>query len=88
MNRGFALVLGFLICLVQFNGVVLAQQEPVKIGMIDIKRVINTSKYGQEVMEKLQKKYEELQAKLEAKGKELEALKEEIEKKVSFGQQI
>ncbi len=56
-------------------------RNTVKIGMIDIKRVINTSKYGQEVMEKLQKKYEELQAKLEAKGKELEALKDEIEKK-------
>ncbi|MEZ0344310.1 MAG: OmpH family outer membrane protein, partial [Caldimicrobium sp.] len=55
--------------------------QGVKIGVIDIKRVINVSKYGQEVMEKLQKKYEELQAKLEAKTKELEALKDEIEKK-------
>lgn len=56
-------------------------QEPLKIAVIDIKRVINTSKYGQEVMDQLQKKYEELQAKLENKGKELEMLKEEIEKK-------
>lgn len=56
-------------------------QEPIKIGVIDIKRVINTSKYGLEVMDQLQKKYEELQAKLEAKGKEVEALRDEIEKK-------
>lgn len=77
---------GFLLCMVifiLFVGIAQAQptQEPLKIGVIDIKRVINTSKYGQEVMDQLQKKYEELQAKLEAKGKELEALKEEIEKK-------
>ena len=55
--------------------------QGLRIGVIDIKRVINTSKYGQEVMEKLQKKYEELQGKLEVKTKELEALKDEIEKK-------
>ncbi|MFN3567801.1 MAG: OmpH family outer membrane protein [Caldimicrobium sp.] len=55
--------------------------EPIKIGVIDINRVINTSKYGQEVMEKLQKKYEEIQAKIDERVKELEALKEEIEKK-------
>ena len=55
--------------------------QGLRIGVIDIKIVINTSKYGQEVMEKLQKKYEELQGKLEEKTKELEALKDEIEKK-------
>lgn len=53
----------------------------IKIGVIDIKRVINNSKYGQEVMEQLQKKYSELSTKLEAKAKEVEALREEIEKK-------
>lgn len=52
-----------------------------KIGVIDIKRVINTSKYGQEIMERLQKKYEELQVKLEEKAKEIKALEEEMEKK-------
>ncbi|MFN3504717.1 MAG: OmpH family outer membrane protein [Caldimicrobium sp.] len=61
--------------------------EPIKIGVIDIKRVINTSKYGQEVMEKLQKKYEEIQAKIDERVKELEALKEEIEKKGSLWSQ-
>ncbi|MFN3406591.1 MAG: OmpH family outer membrane protein [Caldimicrobium sp.] len=61
--------------------------EGIKIGVIDIKRVINTSKYGQEVMEKLQKKYEEIQAKIDERVKELEALREEIEKKGSLWSQ-
>lgn len=74
------LLLAFLITLV-FPLSSYTSQEPIKIAVIDIKRVINTSKYGQEVMDQLQKKYEELQAKLESKGKELEALREEIEKK-------
>jgi len=67
-------------------GVAFAQSD-LKIAVIDIKRVVNTSKYGQDVMEKLQKKYEELQAKLDAKAKELDALKEEIEKKGSLWSQ-
>lgn len=82
MERGFIFLTGVLfLFFILFTSVAQAQQEPLKIGIIDIKRVLNTSKYGQEVMEKLQKKYEELQAKIEAKGKELEALKDEIEKK-------
>lgn len=61
--------------------------DALKIGVIDIKRVINTSKYGQEVMEKLQKKYEELQAKIDERVKEIEGLREEIEKKSSLWSQ-
>jgi len=56
-------------------------QSDLKIAVLDIRMIVNTSKYGQEVMEKLQKKYEELQAKLEARARELDALREEIEKK-------
>jgi outer membrane protein len=56
-------------------------QSDLKIAVVDIRMIVNTSKYGQEVMEKLQKKYEELQAKLEARARELDALREEIEKK-------
>ncbi len=79
-KEGFLIL--FLALLFIFPLNLLAQpQEALKIAVIDIKRVVNTSKYGQEVMEKLQKKYEELQSQLEAKGKEIEALKEEIEKK-------
>uniref|UniRef100_A0A7V6CDJ6 OmpH family outer membrane protein n=1 Tax=Thermodesulfobacterium geofontis TaxID=1295609 RepID=A0A7V6CDJ6_9BACT len=55
-----------------------------RIGVIDIKKVINTSKYGQEVMTQLQQKYDELSAKIQKKAEELQALKDEIEKKSSL----
>ncbi len=55
-----------------------------KIGVIDVKKVINESEYGKEVMKKLQQKYNELSAKIQKKAKELRALKEEIEKKSSL----
>ncbi|KUJ97348.1 MAG: Outer membrane chaperone Skp (OmpH), partial [Thermodesulfobacterium sp. 37_54] len=59
-----------------------AKAEPsLKIGVIDIKKVINKSKYGEEIIQKLQKKYEELTLKVQAKAKELDAIKEELEKK-------
>ncbi|AEH22516.1 outer membrane chaperone Skp (OmpH) [Thermodesulfobacterium geofontis OPF15] len=58
-----------------------------KIGVIDIKKVINTSKYGQEVMAQLQQKYDELSAKIQKKAEELQALKDEIEKKSSLWSQ-
>lgn len=80
LKKTFSIFLSFIL-LIFFSKITLAQTQGLKIGVIDIKRVINVSKYGQEVMEKLQKKYEELQAKLEEKGKEVEALRDEIEKK-------
>lgn len=58
-----------------------------KIGVIDIKKVINTSKYGQEVMNQLQQKYDELSVKIQKKAEELQALKDEIEKKSSLWSQ-
>ena len=59
-----------------------AKAEPsLKIGVIDIKKVINKSKYGEEIIQKLQKKYEELSLKVQAKAKELDTIKEELEKK-------
>ncbi len=58
-----------------------------KVGVIDVKKVINNSKYGQEVMNKLQEKYNELSAKIETKAKEIESLRDEIEKKGSLWSQ-
>ncbi len=58
--------------------------QNLKIGVIDIKKVVNESKYGQEVMKKLQERYNELSKKLQAKAKELDALKKEIETKSSL----
>ncbi|QER42806.1 OmpH family outer membrane protein [Thermodesulfobacterium sp. TA1] len=59
-------------------------ETSLKIGVIDIKKVVNKSKYGEEVIQKLQKKYEELSLKVQAKAKEIDAMKEELEKKGSL----
>ncbi|PMP68813.1 MAG: hypothetical protein C0190_00885 [Thermodesulfobacterium geofontis] len=83
--------LRFLLIMVIFFGLVKCAyaQNPnvLRIGVIDIKKVINTSKYGQEVMNQLQKKYDELSAKIQKKAEELQALKDEIEKKSSLWSQ-
>ena len=62
-------------------------QNTLKIGVIDVKKVINNSKYGQEVMNQLQLKYNELSEKIQKKAKELQELKNEIEKKSSLWSQ-
>ncbi len=58
--------------------------ENLKIGVIDLKKIIHESKYGQEIMKKLQKKYDKLSEKIEKKSQEVQKLKEEIEKKGSL----
>jgi len=62
-------------------------QNTLKIAVIDIKKIINTSKYGQEVMNQLQQKYNELSQKIQKKAEEVQALKDEIEKKSSLWSQ-
>jgi len=52
-----------------------------KIGVIDIKEVVNNCKYGQSIMQQLNKKYEELKTKLQQEVKKLEELKQEIQNK-------
>lgn len=78
----------FLLFFVILSGFVLTKevfaQNTCRIGVIDIKKVINESKYGQEVMNQLQQKYNELSAKIQEKAKEVQALKDEIEKKSSL----
>ncbi len=58
-----------------------AKTQEIKIGVIDLKKVVKESIYGKEVMQKLQKKYEVLSKKIKAKIDELEALKNEIQTK-------
>jgi len=58
-----------------------ARAESLKIGVIDLQKVVRSSKAGQEAMKKLQVKFEKLQKQLEAKRKEIEAFKAEFEKK-------
>jgi len=56
-------------------------QEGIKIGVIDIKEVVNNCKYGQDIMSQLQLKYDELKAKLQQELKKLNELKTEIQQK-------
>ena len=58
-----------------------AENQGIKIGVIDLKKIVQESIYGKTVMQKLQKKYEQLSKKIKEKIKELEALKNEIDTK-------
>lgn len=87
MNKNF---LKIIFVLIVFNLSLIKYvyaQNTLKIGVIDVKKVINNSKYGQEVMNQLQLKYNELSEKIQKKAKELQELKNEIEKKSSLWSQ-
>jgi len=58
-----------------------ALAENLKIGVIDLQKVVRSSKAGQEAMAQLQAKFEKLKKQLEAKQKEIAAFKAELEKK-------
>jgi len=77
---GLGIFLFFLILLI-YGKVYAEVSKNVKVVVIDIRKVVNKSKYGEEVMAKLKEKYDELSLKIQAKSKELEALKDELEKK-------
>ncbi len=53
----------------------------VKIGVIDMQKVVKHSKAGKKVMEKLNKKFEQLQKELRADQDNIKAFKEDLEKK-------
>ncbi|OAQ20375.1 OmpH family outer membrane protein [Thermosulfurimonas dismutans] len=72
------LLLFFIIFSLSF-GTALA--ENLKIGVIDLQKVVRSSKAGQEAMTQLQAKFEKLKKQLEAKQKEIAAFKAEFEKK-------
>ncbi|QJA06460.1 OmpH family outer membrane protein [Thermosulfurimonas marina] len=76
MRRGFflLLVLGLLL------GTSVKAAE-LKIAVIDLQKVVRSSKAGQEAMQKLQARLEKWKAKLEAKQKEIKAFQEEMQKK-------
>ncbi|NPA40144.1 MAG: OmpH family outer membrane protein [Thermodesulfobacteria bacterium] len=63
-------------------GVSFAQET--KIGVIDVKEIVNECKYGQQIMQKLQNRYDELRAKLQKMVKKLQDLKKEIDTKSSL----
>ncbi|MBX6423864.1 OmpH family outer membrane protein [Thermosulfurimonas sp. F29] len=55
--------------------------EAPRIAVLDLQKVVRSSKAGQEAMQQLQAKFKKLQAKLEAKKKEIEAFQQELQKK-------
>ena len=55
-----------------------------KVGVIDVKEIVNDCKYGQQIMQKLQNRYDELRAKLQKMIKKLQDLKNEIDTKSSL----
>lgn len=88
MHRSYLKIFLILVFLLGLIKCVYAQNtNTLKIGVIDVKKVIKNSKYGQEVMNKLQQKYNELSAKIQEKAKKIQALKDEIEKKSSLWSQ-
>lgn len=58
-----------------------ADGPPVKIGVINMQKVVRQSEAGKAAMEKLNKKFSRLQKELQAKQEELKAFKEDMEKK-------
>ena len=46
-----------------------AETQSIKIGVIDLKKIVKESIYGKTVMQKLQKKYEQLSKKNKRKNK-------------------
>ncbi len=58
--------------------------KEIKIGVLDLQKVVHSSKAGQEAMSKLQSKFEKLRKQLEGKRQEIEAYKAELEKKASL----
>ncbi|RUM88742.1 MAG: hypothetical protein DSZ24_02855 [Thermodesulfatator sp.] len=58
-----------------------APAAELKIAVIDLQKVVRSSKAGQEAMKKLRARFEKWKAKLEAKQKEIQAFQEEMQKK-------
>ncbi len=78
MHRTMGILIGFLFMVLM---ALPAWAETPKIGVIDLQKVVRSSKAGQEAMQKLQAKFEALKKQLEAKQKEIEAFRAEMEKK-------
>jgi len=57
-----------------------AAHAQVKLGVVDVQRVIDESNRGKEARALLQKRFDEEKANLDKKGKEIELFKEDLEK--------
>ncbi len=59
----------------------LAMAKELKIGVVDLQKVVRQSEAGKEALAKLQKKFETLRQQLQAKEQELKKFKDDLEKK-------
>jgi outer membrane protein len=75
-----------LLMAVLFTGTALAQE--LRVGIIDINKILNESDAGMAAKKKMESRYEELKKKVDAKQEEARALKEELDKqKVMLGKE-
>ncbi len=80
-KTGFWSAIVFVVLFAALSIASAADNPAVKIGVINMQKVVRQSAAGKKAMEKLNKKFETLQKELQAKQEELKAFKEDIEKK-------
>ena len=80
-KRLFFCIISFLLFPMWASPGFCAEQLTVKIGVINMQKVVRQSHEGKKAMEKLNKKFETLQKQLQKKQSELKAFKEDLEKK-------
>jgi len=64
---------------VGFSNIIFAQSSDLKIGFVDLQRVVSSSEEGKRVQEDIQKRADQLSQKAEGMRKELESMKEGYE---------
>ncbi|MCG6550967.1 MAG: OmpH family outer membrane protein [Candidatus Magnetominusculus sp. LBB02] len=81
--RRVSVVVAVVAAMVLTASAAMAQQQGVKIGFVDIQKVINDSEPGKKAKEALEVHIKGYQAKIEEKEKSIDAMKSELEKKGS-----
>jgi len=74
------LITGGVIVLLMFSGVAFAQSGKIKIGYVDMQRVLNEVEDGAKAKDKLKREFNEKQAQLDKKQEELKKKKEDYDK--------
>jgi outer membrane protein len=77
------LISGGIVFLLVFSGVVFADNSKIKIGYVDMQRVLNEVEDGARAKEKLKKEFNEKQAQLDRKQEELKKKKEDYDKQAA-----
>jgi len=77
------LISGGIVFILVFSGVVFADNNKIKIGYVDMQRVLNEVEDGARAKEKLKKEFNEKQAQLDRKQEELKKKKEDYDKQAA-----